>query len=101
MPAFSLEPERTTRRGRLRTLPAEPRVPATARKPGTLLARVTAHAADVEDHRARAHEPGPVRRGLAGRDQPATAVTGVVRLRDEQALVEPDGFAVPDEPAPA
>ncbi|WP_411072460.1 hypothetical protein [Streptomyces sp. cmx-4-25] len=101
MPAFSLEPERTTRRGRLRALPAGPRVPTTARKARTFLARVATHATDVEDHRARAHELGPVRRGLAGRDQPATAVTGVVRLRNEQAPVEPDGFAVPDEPAPA
>ncbi|MFE5732932.1 hypothetical protein ACFQ7A_18755 [Streptomyces sp. NPDC056528] len=101
MPAFSLEPERTTRRGRLRILSAGPRVPATARRARTFPARVTAHATDVEDHRARARELGPVRRGLAGRDHPATAVTGVVRLRDEQAPAEPDGFAVPDEPAHA
>jgi hypothetical protein len=31
---------------------------------------------------------------LAGRDYPAMAVIGVVRLWDEQALVEIDGLAV-------
>ncbi|WP_030211491.1 RidA family protein [Streptomyces bikiniensis] len=65
------------------------------------LARVTVHATDVEDYRAHAHEPGGIRRRPAGRDHPATAVIGVVRLRDEQALVELDGCAVLDEPAHA
>ncbi|MFJ8589333.1 RidA family protein [Streptomyces sp. NPDC093595] len=58
------------------------------------LARVTVYATDVADYRARASELGRVWRRLAGRDYPAMAVVGVVRLWDEQALVELDGFAV-------
>lgn len=58
------------------------------------LARVTVYATDVADYRARAPELGRVWRRLAGRDYPAMAVVGVVRLWDEQALVELDGFAV-------
>ncbi|AVH94973.1 MULTISPECIES: RidA family protein [Streptomyces] len=65
------------------------------------LARVTVYATDVEDYRAHAHELGGIWRRLAGRDYPAMAVIGVVRLWDEQALVELDGFAVLDEPAHA
>ncbi|MYV71992.1 RidA family protein [Streptomyces sp. SID2131] len=65
------------------------------------LARVTVYATDVEDYRARARELGGVWRRLAGRDYPAMAVIGVVRLWDEQALVELDGFAVLDGPAHA
>ncbi|MFI9122702.1 RidA family protein [Streptomyces bikiniensis] len=65
------------------------------------LVRVTVYATDVEDYRAHAHELGGIWRRLAGRDHPAMAVIGVVRLRDEQALVELDGFAVLDEPAHA
>lgn len=65
------------------------------------LARVTVYATDVEDYRARARELGGVWRRLAGRDYPAMAVIGVVRLWDEQALVELDGFAVLDGPARA
>jgi enamine deaminase RidA (YjgF/YER057c/UK114 family) len=60
------------------------------------LARVTVYATDVADYRARAPELGRVWRRLAGRDYPAMAVVGVVRLWDEQALVELDGFAVLD-----
>ncbi|MGA5215581.1 RidA family protein [Streptomyces cinereoruber] len=63
------------------------------------LARVTVYATDVEDYRAHARELGGIWRRLAGRDYPAMAVIGVVRLWDEQALVELDGFAVLDEPA--
>ncbi|MFJ8648252.1 RidA family protein [Streptomyces sp. NPDC093546] len=60
------------------------------------LARVTVYATDVADYRARAAELGRIWRRLAGRDYPAMAVIGAVRLWDEQALVELDGFAVLD-----
>ncbi|MEU6624813.1 RidA family protein [Streptomyces litmocidini] len=65
------------------------------------LARVTVYTTDVPGYRDHAHELGRIWRRLAGRDYPAMAVIGVVRLWDEQALVELDGFAVLDEPAPA
>lgn len=65
------------------------------------LARVTVYTTDVDEYRAHAHELGRIWRRLAGRDYPAMAVIGVVRLWDEQARVELDGFAVLDEPAPA
>ncbi|MFC9316698.1 RidA family protein [Streptomyces nigra] len=58
------------------------------------LARVTVYATDVADYRDRASELGRVWRRLAGRDYPAMAVVEVVRLWDERALVELDGFAV-------
>ncbi|MEW2422222.1 RidA family protein [Streptomyces nigra] len=58
------------------------------------LARVTVYATDVADYRDRASELGRVWRRLAGRDFPAMAVVEVVRLWDERALVELDGFAV-------
>ncbi|MFF6778786.1 RidA family protein [Streptomyces sp. NPDC012637] len=58
------------------------------------LARVTVYATDVADYRRHAHELGGIWHRLAGRDYPAMAVIGVVRLWDEQALVELDGFAV-------
>ncbi|MEY2241532.1 RidA family protein [Streptomyces sp. BF23-18] len=58
------------------------------------LARVTVYATDVADYRAHAAELGRIWRRLAGRDYPAMAVIGAVRLWDEQALVELDGFAV-------
>ncbi|MGW2227189.1 RidA family protein [Streptomyces formicae] len=58
------------------------------------LARVTVYATDVADYRACAPELGRVWRRLAGRDYPAMAVIGAVRLWDEQALVELDGVAV-------
>ncbi|MER7110886.1 RidA family protein [Streptomyces sp. NPDC000229] len=60
------------------------------------LARVTVYATDVADYRARAPELGRIWRRLAGRDYPAMAVIGTVRLWDEQALVELDGFAALD-----
>ena len=62
------------------------------------LARVTVYTTDVDDYRAHAAELGRIWRRLAGRDYPAMAVIGVVRLWDEQARVELDGFAVLDEP---
>ncbi|AWZ06023.1 MULTISPECIES: RidA family protein [unclassified Streptomyces] len=58
------------------------------------LARVTVYAVDVADYRARAPELGRIWRRLAGREYPAMAVVGVVRLWDEEALVELDGLAV-------
>ncbi|WP_406455945.1 RidA family protein [Streptomyces sp. NBC_00876] len=58
------------------------------------LARVTVYATDVADYRANAAELGRIWRRLAGRDYPAMAVIGTVRLWDEQALVEIDGVAV-------
>jgi enamine deaminase RidA (YjgF/YER057c/UK114 family) len=58
------------------------------------LARVTVYATDIADYRAHVRELGGIWRRLAGRDYPAMAVIGVVRLWDEQALVELDGFAV-------
>lgn len=60
------------------------------------LARVTVYATDVADYRRHAPELGRTWRRLAGRDYPAMAVIGVVRLWDDQALVELDGFAVVD-----
>ncbi|QES44390.1 enamine deaminase RidA [Streptomyces venezuelae] len=58
------------------------------------LARVTVYATDVADYRACAAELGRIWKRLAGRDYPAMAVLGVVRLWDEEALVELDGTAV-------
>ncbi|MFD8966727.1 RidA family protein [Streptomyces sp. NPDC059568] len=58
------------------------------------LARVTVYTTDVADYRAHAAELGAIWRRSAGRDYPAMAVIGVVRLWDEEALVELDGIAV-------
>ncbi|MEU8028212.1 RidA family protein [Streptomyces sp. NPDC049099] len=58
------------------------------------LARVTVYATDVAAYRAQAQQLGRIWREAAGRDYPAMAVVEVVRLWDEQALVELDGFAV-------
>ncbi|MFG3505488.1 RidA family protein [Streptomyces sp. NPDC047821] len=60
------------------------------------LARVTVYATDVADYRAHAPELGRIWRRLVGRQYPAMAVIGAVRLWDEQALVELDGIAVLD-----
>ncbi|MEV0255043.1 RidA family protein [Streptomyces sp. NPDC050732] len=60
------------------------------------LARVTVYATDVAGYRACAPELGRVWHRLAGRDYPAMAVVGVVRLWDVEALVELDGVAVLD-----
>ncbi|UFQ18652.1 MULTISPECIES: RidA family protein [Streptomyces] len=60
------------------------------------LARVTVYATDVADYRQHAPELGRIWRRLAGRDYPAMAVVGAVRLWDDQALVELDGVAVLD-----
>ncbi|MEW2634485.1 RidA family protein [Streptomyces sp. NPDC048389] len=58
------------------------------------LARVTVYATDVADYRTHVAELGRIWRRSAGRDYPAMAVVGVVRLWDEQCLVEVDGVAV-------
>ncbi len=58
------------------------------------LARVTVYATDVAAYREHARELGRIWRDLAGRDYPAMAVVEVVRLWDEEAMVELDGFAV-------
>ncbi len=58
------------------------------------LARVTVYATDVAAYRTHARELGRVWRDLAGRDYPAMAVVQVVRLWDEEAMVELDGFAL-------
>ncbi|MBD0737258.1 RidA family protein [Streptomyces sp. CBMA29] len=58
------------------------------------LARLTVHTTDVAAYRACAAELGRIWRESAGRDYPAMAVIGVVRLWDERALVELDGIAV-------
>lgn len=58
------------------------------------LARVTVYVTDVAAYRASAPELGRIWRESAGRDYPAMAVVGIVRLWDEEALVELDGFAV-------
>ncbi|WP_405662247.1 RidA family protein [Streptomyces sp. RK9] len=60
------------------------------------LARVTVYATDVADYRAHAPELGRIWKRLAGRDYPAMAVIGAVRLWDEECLVELDGIAVVD-----
>ncbi|MDF6018207.1 RidA family protein [Streptomyces sp. JH34] len=62
----------------------------------TALARVTVYTTDVAGYRAHARELGAVWRRLAGREYPAMAVIGAVRLWDEQAMVEIDGIAVLD-----
>lgn len=58
------------------------------------LARVTVYATDVAAYRAQVTELGRIWRKSAGRDYPAMAVVEVVRLWDERAMVELDGFAV-------
>ncbi|MFF1692924.1 RidA family protein [Streptomyces sp. NPDC058257] len=60
------------------------------------LARVTVYATDVADYRSQAAQLGRIWKKLAGRDYPAMAVIGAVRLWDEQCLVELDGVAVLD-----
>ncbi len=58
------------------------------------LARVTVYTTDVASYRDHARELGRVWREVAGREYPAMAVVEVVRLWDEQALIELDGFAL-------
>ncbi|MBD0709613.1 MULTISPECIES: RidA family protein [unclassified Streptomyces] len=65
------------------------------------LARLTVYTTDVDTYQDEADELGEIWARLAGRDHPATAVIGVVRLRDDRARIELDGIAVLDEPTPA
>ncbi|MEV0175623.1 RidA family protein [Streptomyces sp. NPDC050803] len=58
------------------------------------LARVTVYATSVAAYREHAAELGRIWRSLAGREYPAMAVVEIVRLWDERAMVELDGFAV-------
>ncbi|MFF1305834.1 RidA family protein [Streptomyces sp. NPDC058307] len=58
------------------------------------LARVTVYATDITAYRTHVRELGRIWRELAGRDYPAMAVVEVVRLWDDKAAVELDGFAV-------
>ncbi|MET8947121.1 RidA family protein [Streptomyces sp. NPDC004542] len=58
------------------------------------LARVTVYTTDAAAYRRHAPELGRLWRRLAGRDYPAMAVVEVVRLWDDRAMVELDGFAV-------
>lgn len=58
------------------------------------LTRVTVYTTDVPAYRRHAAELGRIWRESAGRDYPAMAVIGAVRLWDEAALVELDGIAV-------
>ncbi|MGW6056006.1 RidA family protein [Streptomyces sp. NPDC055189] len=60
------------------------------------LARVTVYATDVADYREQAPQLGRIWRRLAGREYPAMAVIGAVRLWDAECLVELDGVAVLD-----
>jgi enamine deaminase RidA (YjgF/YER057c/UK114 family) len=60
------------------------------------LARLTVYATDPQDYREHAADIGRVWRARAGRDYPAMALVGVVRLWDEPALVELEGIAVLD-----
>lgn len=59
----------------------------------TDLASLTVYAVDLADYRAHAREIGAVWRRLVGSDYPAMAGIGVVRLWDDDALVEVQGFA--------
>ncbi|WP_344530935.1 RidA family protein [Streptomyces albiaxialis] len=58
------------------------------------LTRVTVYTTDVPAYRRHAPELGRIWRDLVGRDYPAMAVIGVVRLWDEAAWIELDGLAV-------
>jgi enamine deaminase RidA (YjgF/YER057c/UK114 family) len=58
------------------------------------LASLTVYAVDLVDYRAHARELGEVWRRLVGRDYPAMAAVGVVRLWDADAVIELQGIAV-------
>ncbi len=58
------------------------------------LAKLTVFVTDPEDYRVHAGEIGAVWRRLVGREYPAMALIGIVRLWDAAALVELDGIAV-------
>jgi len=58
------------------------------------LASLTIYIVDMDDYRDHAREIGEVWRRLVGADYPAMAGIGVVRLWDEDAVVELQGYAV-------
>jgi enamine deaminase RidA (YjgF/YER057c/UK114 family) len=58
------------------------------------LASLTVYAVDLDDYRSHGREIGQAWRRLAGRDYPAMAAVGVLRLWDPAALVEIQGYAV-------
>jgi enamine deaminase RidA (YjgF/YER057c/UK114 family) len=58
------------------------------------LAKLTIFVTDPVDYRAHTAEIGRVWRRLAGREYPAMALVGIVRLWDAEALVELEGIAV-------
>ena len=64
------------------------------------LASLTIYIVDMDDYKAHAREIGTVWRRLVGTDYPAMAGIGVSRLWDSEALVEVQGFAVIEAPAP-
>jgi enamine deaminase RidA (YjgF/YER057c/UK114 family) len=59
----------------------------------TDLASITIYLTDLPAYRARAREIGAVWHRLVGREYPAAAAVGVVRLWDDDALVEIQGHA--------
>ncbi len=58
------------------------------------LAKLTVFVTDPADYREHAGELGEVWRRLVGRQYPAMALIGIVRLWDPTALVELEGIAV-------
>jgi enamine deaminase RidA (YjgF/YER057c/UK114 family) len=58
------------------------------------LASLTLYIVDLADYRANSQAIGAVWKRLVGDHYPAMAAIGVVRLWDEQALVEVQGYAV-------
>jgi enamine deaminase RidA (YjgF/YER057c/UK114 family) len=64
------------------------------------LASLTIYIVDMDDYKAHAREIGAVWRRLVGTEYPAMAGIGVARLWDAEALVEVQGLALIDPPAP-
>jgi enamine deaminase RidA (YjgF/YER057c/UK114 family) len=57
------------------------------------LTKLTIFSVDPVDYRAHGKEIGKVWARLVGKDYPAMTLVGVVRLWDDEALVEIEGFA--------
>jgi len=58
------------------------------------LAKLTIFSVDPADYRANAREIGAVWQRLVGRDYPAMTLVGVMRLWDDDALLEIEGTAI-------
>jgi enamine deaminase RidA (YjgF/YER057c/UK114 family) len=58
------------------------------------LASLTIYIVDIEDYRANSRAIGGVWNRLIGDAYPAMAAVGVIRLWDEEALVEVQGYAI-------